>query len=362
MPWTIPFLRDRRKQVRDDIAAHAPGADGLVPNAPERVLGDAMASLAHDNDRHLGWVARMMMPDTAEGAFADRWAGVWLPNGRKPASYAGGTITVTGAPGSAVPTNTALAATGIDADGNQVTIGLAVTVGVTLVSASAEVAVEATTAGAAGNLETGTPVRFLLVPPGIDGGAEVAGAGLSGGADIEPDDALVARYVDVIQNPPHGGNRNDYEQWALEVPGVTRAWAAQDMGIGTISIRVMLDEVRAGDGGFPTSGDLALVEAHIDAKRPVTVADRFVVAPIAHALNLTITDLANDTPEVRANIRTELEEMLRLRAAPGHTIYASWIVEAISAATGEDHHDADIANEVPASGGHLIVLGTISYT
>lgn len=362
MPWTIPLLRDRRRQARDDVAAHAPGADGLVPNAPERVLGDAMASLTHDNDRHLGWVARMMMPDTAEGEFADRWASVWLQNGRKPASYAAGTITVTGSPGAAVPTGTALEATGIDADGNRIAIGLEVTIGLTLVSASAEVAVEVTTAGAAGNLEAGTPVRFVLVPAGIDGGAEVASAGLSGGADIEPDDALVARYVDVIQNPPHGGTRNDYEQWALEVPGVTRAWAAQDMGIGTISIRVMLDDVRAGSGGFPTSGDLALVAAHIDGKRPVTVADRFVVAPIAHTLNLTITDLANDTPEVRANIRTELEEMLRLRAKPGQTIYASWIVEAISAAAGEDHHDAAISNVVPPSGGHLVILGTITYT
>lgn len=362
MPWTIPRLRDRRAQVRDDIAAHAPGSDGLVPNAPERVLGDAMASLTHDNDRHLGWVVRMMLPDTAEGEFADRWAGIWLDGGRKPASYASGTITVTGTPGAAVPSNAELEATGIDADGNTVTLRLAVIIGVTLVSSSAEVQVEATTAGAVGNLEAGTPVRFVLVPAGIDGGAEVAGSGLSGGADIEPDDQLVARYVNRIQEPPHGGTRNDWEQWALEVPGVTRAWAAQDMGIGTITVRVMLDEVRAGSGGFPTSGDLAAVAAYIDGKRPVTVADRFIVAPIAHALNLTITDLANDTPEVRANIRIELEEMLRLRAAPGQTIYASWIVEAISAATGEDHHDTAISNVVPPSGGHLVILGTITYT
>jgi len=35
--------------------------------------------------------------------------------------------------------------------------------------------------------------------------------------------------------------------------------------------------------------------------------------------------------------------------------------EAISAATGEDHHTLSLSNVVPLSAGHLIVPGTITY-
>jgi uncharacterized phage protein gp47/JayE len=185
-------------------------------------------------------------------------------------------------------------------------------------------------AGVVGNFVAGVQLRFETVPVGIEGAAVVDAPGFAGGADIETDDAVIARYLSIIQEPPHGGNRNDYLQWALEVPGVTRAWAAQEMGIGTVTVRVMLDQVRAAFGGFPQPADLAAVATYLDALRPVTVADLFVVAPIAQPMNLTIADLAGDTPEIRTAIRAEIQGMLRQRAGPGAMVYASWVIEAVS--------------------------------
>lgn len=360
MPWPTLTLRDRRKQVRDDIATHLPGADATVPNSRTRAFAEAMANLTHDNDVHLDYVARMMMPDTAEGEFADRWGNIWLPDGRKPASYAGGSITVTGSAGAAVPAGSELVAAAYDQSGNPATVRFQTTRGVTLVTTSATVPVTAIDAGALGNLDEGARVAFSTAIAGVDGSAVVAAPGFAGGADQESDRDYVARYIDRIQQPPHGGNRNDYVQWMLEVPGVTRAWAAQEMGIGTVTCRFMMDEVRASFSGFPQSEDLALVESYIDGLRPVTVADLFVVAPIAQSLNLSI-DLAVDTPEVRANVTLELREMLRQRSKPGGIIYASWIREAISSAVGEDYHNTTVANQTPSSAGHIIVLGTITW-
>ncbi len=117
MPWPLISLRDRRRQVRDDIAAHLPGADASVPNSVLRVIADAQAALAHDNDLHLDWVARMMMPDTAEGEFLERWANIWLPKGRKGATSAKGSAVITGEIGAAVPTGAELTATVLLADG-----------------------------------------------------------------------------------------------------------------------------------------------------------------------------------------------------------------------------------------------------
>lgn len=361
MPWNLPLLRDRRRQVRDDIAAHLPGADASVPNSVLRVVGDAQAALTHDNDRHLEWLARMMMPDTAEGEFVERWADIWLPDGRKAASYARGFVTVTGTPQSAIPAGTVLTARLFDAAGAARTWSFEVAVGATLATSSAAVAVTALDAGALGNLDEGASLAFLWVLPGVDGSAVVAAPGLAGGADVETDAELRARYIDRIQQPPHGGNANDYVQWALEVPGVTRAWCRQEMGVGTVTVRIMLDEVRGYRGGLPLPEDIATVSAYIDARRPVTVADFWVVAPVAQPLDLTIADLVGDTPETRAAIAVEIAAMLRFRGIPGAMIWASWVREAISAATGEDHHDLTLTNVAPVSAGHLIVPGTISF-
>jgi uncharacterized phage protein gp47/JayE len=361
MPWPLLSLRDRRRQVRDDVGQHLPGADASQPNSVLRVIGDAQAALAHDNDQHLAWLARMMMPDTAEAEYAERWAGVWLPQGRKPATAAYGVVTVTGASGATVPTGAELATTATDATGLRREVRYEVVTGVTLAGASGTVEVWALTPGAIGNLDEGASLAFVDVPDDIDGQATVAAPGLAGGADIETDTDLVARTIARIQQPAHGGAAHDYEQWALEVPGVTRAWAKSEMGVGTVTLRFMMDDVRSAFGGIPQAEDLTLVAAYINGLRPVTVAEAYVLAPTAQALAITIDELVTDTPEVRANIALEIAEMLRARAVPGSTIFASWIREAVSAATGEDHHDLTVSNVAASSLGHLIVPGTITY-
>lgn len=362
MPWPLITLRERRRQVRDSVASHLPGADATIPNSVLRELGESQANLTHDNDAHLDWVARMMMPDTAEGEFVDRWANIWLRQGRKSASHAFGQATISGVSGSSVEAGTELTARVIDSAGETQVLLFEISTGITLSGPSGVASIEALTPGALGNLDEGAQLSFVELPAGIDGQAIVAAPGLAGGADVEPDTEVIDRYIDVIQDPPHGGKRNDYVQWAKEVPGVTRAWAVQDQGVGTMTVRVLMDAIFAGAQGVPDGAALTVIKAHIDTVRPVTVYQLFVVAPTVQAMNITITDLANDTPEVRTNIATELREMLKARAAPGQTIYASWIREAISAAVGEDWHDTAIANQVPSSGGHMIFLGNITYS
>lgn len=352
MPWFIPSRKERREQVRDDINAHLPGADARAPNGVLRVLGDVQAALTHDNDQHLKYIVKMLLPDTAEGIFIDRWADIYLQTPRKAATYASGDISITGLVGAQVPTGARLIADDIEFD---------VVTGTTLTGTSGTISIKAVLAGANANMEANRQLQFLIAHPGIEGIATIL-SGLAGGSDQESDEDLQHRVLDAIKNPPHGGDHNDYVQWALEVAGVTRAWnSPQEMGIGTTTVRVMFDDLRADQAGIPDESDLELVKAHLDLVRPVTVADLFVEGPIATPLDLNITSLSNDTPEIRTNIDIELASMLETRAEPGKVIYASWVYEAISTATGEDHHDLNISNIVPASAGHIIVPGTISY-
>ena len=361
MSWLLPSLRARRAQVRDAIAQHLPGADATQPNSVLRVLGDTQALLTHDNDQHLAWLARMQMPDTAEGPWLERWANIWLPQGRKGATAARGQITITGAAGSAVPTDSLMTAAVVSPSGQRQTIEYRITSGGTFVGTSLVLPVEAITLGALGNLDEGARIAFSTPPDGIDGQATVSAPGLAGGADIESDRDLRDRMLARIQAPPHGGAAHDYVAWALEVPGVTRAWAAQEVGIGTVTLRVMLDEVRRTNNGLPEPEDLALVYDYIEPLRPVTVAEWWCVQPIAQPLSFTVSALVGDRPEVRGAIRDEVASMLRVRARPGGMIYASWVREAISAATGEERHDVSLGNVTPLSAGHLIVPGVISF-
>lgn len=360
MPWPLISLRDRRRQVRDDIAAHLPGADASVANSVLRVVADAQAALTHDNDLHLDWLARQMMPDTAEAEFLERWANIWLPQGRKGATASKGFITVAGSIGAAVPTGAELAATVLTADGTPESVTYRVLEGVVLTSSTALVQVEAITAGAITNLDEGAMLAFAVLPDSVDGEAVVAAPGLAGGADIEPDAELTARMIARIQAPPHGGARHDYVAWALEVPGVTRAWCTQEMGAGTVTVRFMCDAIRASSKGIPELEDVALVADYINYHRPVTAADCFVVAPVPQPLDLTLGDLAGSTAEVRAAIDTEIAAMLAVRAAPGAKVWESWIGEAISLATGEDRHTLSIGNVQPYSPGHIVVPGTVT--
>ena len=62
-----------------------------------------------------------------------------------------------------------------------------------------------------------------------------------------------------------GGAEVDYVQWALGVPGATRAWCYPlEMGMGTVTVRFMMDNLRADEDGFPRQGDVATETEALD--------------------------------------------------------------------------------------------------
>ncbi|MCX5496426.1 baseplate J/gp47 family protein [Kaistia dalseonensis] len=351
MAWTTPTLRQIRSRVRDDVTTRLPGADAMVPNSNLRVMSDANAGLALEEHAYLQWLGLQLLPDTAEGEWLERHANIWLRRGRKPATFAQGTVTLTGTAGTILPAGTSLLYGSYEfLTTEELTIGAGATA----------VIVEARTAGAASSLELGGSLRLSQATVGVDASAAVTAATV--GLDEESDDDLRARVLKRIRKPPMGGNKDDYEAWALEVPAVTRAWCAPlEMGIGTVTLRFMMDDLRADAGGFPEAEDVAIVAAYLDTVRPVAVKDMFVVAPIPEPIDFTILNLSSDTSSVRASIERSAKEMLAGRAAPGQTIYQSWISESVSAGTGEDHHNLVFEDHLMPSLGHLAVLGTIAY-
>ncbi|HEU4708293.1 MAG TPA: baseplate J/gp47 family protein, partial [Methylophilaceae bacterium] len=210
----------------------------------------------------------------------------------------------------------------------------------------------------AGNEDAGSTLSLSSPITGLNSDATVGVDGLSGGTDQEDDASLRARLISRIQQPPHGGAKFDYETWAKEVAGVTRAWVyPNELGLGTVVVRFVRDD----DASIiPDAGEVTTVQDYIDARRPVT-ADVTVVAPTAVPLDFTI-ELTPNTSTVKAAVQAELEDLLKREAEPGGTILLSHIREAISIAAGEENYTMSSPSaDVTHSTGEIATMGTITW-
>jgi uncharacterized phage protein gp47/JayE len=370
MPWSTPTLRDVRSLVRDAVAASLPGADANVPNSLLRVMSDNQGALCHLTLQYVDWLSLQLLPDTAETEWLDRHGNIWLVNadgstGRKMATLATGTASFYGLiNGIVIPIGTQLQSgvgmpPGSDSPNQSVTFETLEDI-TTSAAASVIGDIRALDPGSLGNLPDGSS---LTINPMIAGVSSVANVvHLTGGTDTETDDQLRMRILQRIRNPQMGGSVADYEAWALAVPGVTRAWAAPEQGTGTITVRFLMDDLRAADDGWPTPEDVQTVATYIDSKRPVTVKDCYVVAPIKQFIDITIANLVPDTAEVQVEIEASVQQMLLQMAAPGQTIYAAWVSYAImNAPSVQSFNLVTTADYVMPNLGSMAVLDTILY-
>lgn len=354
MPWSTPSLKEVRSLVRDNVAASLPGADASVPNSVLRVLSDAQGGLCHLTLQYVDWLSLQLLPDTAEMEWLDRHGVIWLKNsdgtrGRKNATFASGVAAFTGVSGTIIPTATQLSGP----------VGYETTAQITIGTGPSEVPVRALDPGSIGNMAEGSQLSLVSDIPNVD---SVTVVEMDGGVDQESDDDLRFRVLQRIQNPPMGGAQADYVTWALAVPGVTRAWAAMEQGPGTITVRFLMDELRADDDGWPQPQDIEAVATYIDKVRPVTVKDCYIVAPIKEFIDVTIQNLVPDTPEIEGAIEASIRQMLFETAAPGQTIYEAWISYAVMNAPGVQSFNLVNGQDwVMPSLGHMAVMGTLLF-
>lgn len=155
---------------------------------------------------------------------------------RRPATKATGQVTFTGTPGTVIPAGTQVSTASSEAapaiffaTKAEATIGDGGTV---------TVDIEAVEAGASGNVAAGT-ITMLAQP--VAGVTSVTNAAATtGGLDEEDDASLLARYLQRVQSPSAGGNKADYANWAMEVPGVggVSVVPVRD-GPGTVSVAII---------------------------------------------------------------------------------------------------------------------------
>jgi uncharacterized phage protein gp47/JayE len=355
MPFERPLLDALRARIADDLANKLPGADARLRVNNLRAFSEVEAGTTHLLYGRLEWSFRQLFPDTAEEEFLERWASIWGVQ-RYPATAATGLVAWAAQPGAQVPAGALMQRGGVryhaDAGGSEY-------------DGQIVLFVQADEPSRAGNANPGAVLRLSTTAAGVAVEGIVEYPGLAGGADQQSLALLLQAVLMCIRQPPHGGAAFDYVRWALEVPGVTRAWCYPlQSGAGSVVVRFMMDDVRANNpagAGIPTEADVVLVAAHIDPVRPVT-ARILVYPPIAYPVDVTIAGIEPDTPEIRDMIAEGLAQMLLQETEPGGSIYLSQWSAAIAFTPGVRRFVLVApAAQVDVEVGEIVALGEVHY-
>lgn len=354
MPLTRPTLAELITRVRGDLRGRLEISGPILRRAMVDVLAPVWAGAVHTLYGVLEFLARQLFADTSERDQLLRQAALYgiTPT---PAEFATGDVTATGTDGSPILAGAILRFDAVTS--------YRVTTGQVIASGTATLPVVAVLAGAAGNLPEDTALTFESPIAGVNSTATVAAGGITGGEDEEGTEEVRDRYLLRLREPPEGGADQDYEGWALAVPGVTRAWVFPvELGLGTVVVRF----VRDGDVSiFPDAGEVAAVQAALESERPITAVVT-AVAPTDLAVAFTI-HLVPDTADTRVAVEAELVDLLSRVAEPGDgagrgTVLLSQIRTAIGIAEGVTDYTLTVpaADVVPAVG-QLATTGTITW-
>jgi len=358
----IPRLSNSEVAKAVDAAYEQSGSDLLA-------LGIGQAKAFHSVDREVGRLFANHMSNLSREAFpwsavhtAPEW-GALFSTFQNDFACASGPVSLPGMDGVDVPVNTVIQ---IDTMQYRVMAGAVVAGGTALVNVIALVP------GRAGNADEGTKVTLSSPIVGLDGSGVVGAGGLVGGSDQEELSDFRARYVESLRVAPGGGNDADYVRWALEVPGVTRAWCdPHGNGDGTVVVRFMMDDTY--ESGIPSSSDAETVLGHLRRHwdenlgrwigYPVQMEGKVHAwPPVAKPLNFQITGLDPVSASVKSAIEAQLKDLIRREAEPGGTIHPSWCWEAISLATGERKHTlVEPSGPFTALRGEIITFGGVGY-
>lgn len=361
MPFTRPSLTDIVERIENDILTRLPEVGSLLRRSLLKILARVTAGAIHLLYGYLNFLAEQLFAATADSQYLDTIGGEYGIN-RNSAVAAVGTGTATGTNGTVIPAGTEL----------QSTTGEVYTTDTiaTIATGTATLDFTASELGADGNDDAGVIIAFVSPISGVNSSVTVGADGIYGGADEETDEAYRTRILTRKRRPPHGGCQNDYETWAKEISGVTRAWCLpQYLGNGTVGLAFTLDDSTP---ITPSSAQIDEMEAYILEHEdpgsgetlgiPVTAEPGFTVVTLTEqTVNFTINVYPN-TAAIQTAIESELENLLYDEGGPGETIYPSQISEAISQAAGEERHEIVIpAAGISSSFTQVPVLGTVTF-
>ena len=270
----------------------------------------------------LNAVIELASPETTYAEYLDMWAnafGVY----RKPATYATGTVTLTGPVGTVVPSGTQLQTS---ADIFAVT-----TEEVTLGATPSTVTARAETPGSAGNVAVNA--MNALAPGELYGIVTVSNATqFDGGIDVETDEALRARFFEKARKPAASGNAQHYREWAMAVPGVGEAAVYPlHAGPGTVKVVILDADLRP-----PSSDIVNRTIAYVEENKPIgaTVTIEGAVDLVIDVTATVTLKAGYEADDVATAFKTALAEYLRGLAFTGEAVRINRVGQLLIATDG----------------------------
>lgn len=371
------FEAIEQKIVSSILSSQLPGVgQGLLRFGVFRVEARAMAEVLNEMYAYLDYIATQVTPYTASGEYLEAWAAI---KGiiKTPAAFATGKAAVqfTGSPGAVIPIGTQI----LRIDGFKYVTTADMTIGG---SGLVTVDVIATTTGPGGNVDAGIAMTLSSTVAGVTT-TGVTIAAITGGADIEANDAFRTRTLLRYQKPAQGGSETDYENWVLEVTGVTRVWvdAINNPVPGTVRVYPMLDISETNNSGFPVgtngvstedtrwpekaTGDQGRIAEHLEPLRNVTDM-LYVASPTPQPIDFTFSLLSPNTQANQQAIATALTNLFVAVGSPvgtdaERTITQSQIVQAILGVGNVQFNLSNPAGSVTTDYGSLPIVGRITF-
>lgn len=319
MPYEAPPFDAIRSRILRDIRSQQPEAD-ITSDSDNHVRASSVSAVAEGIHQQASWTARQIFPDSADFEELKRHAATRnvFP---KTATPAGNSLAITG--GANAPVSAGLRVRHVASGQTFLTVASVVIPA----SGAATVLVTSEETGSALNGLEG-PCVFISPPLNVDSACTLTAT--IGGTDDESPDSLLARYLDVLRNPPSGGNIADYRRWALSVNGVSTVLVLPKRR-GPNAIDVVITSA----GGASSEAVIQACQAYIESVAPAG-ADIWVFTP--QIVEVHIRAKVKPAPNYTVDsLRTPIEDACKKviePIAPLETLYLIRISSAMSALGG----------------------------
>lgn len=362
MPFEKQTLTEIVERIEGDMSSRITNASSILRRSMLKILARVYGGAVYLLYGYIDFLKDQLFALSAD---AEYLVDIGSEYGITPkaASKASGEVSVTGTNGSVIAALTELQSS----DGEIYLVDEEATIA----GGVATLSVTAQSGGVDGNQDAGTVLTFVSPITGVNTSATVDSNALSGGLDAENTEELRERVLSRKRQPPHGGADFDYESWALEVSGVTRAWSfPEHQGIGTVGLAFVRDNDE--DTIIPSPDQMEEVRQYIiEHNNPVTgllVGIPVTAEPGFFVIDLTLQtidfdiDISPNNSTTRSNVTTQLGDLIIEKGGPGMILYESDIISYAKKAAGLVAIRVNTpSGDTGVSAHHIPVLGDITF-
>ena len=296
----------------------------------------------------------IIFPDASSGEYLDLHA-AQIGMARRPGARASVTVTFAGTDGTEIPAGTIVCTPSALRFITSETVKIA--------SGEASVLCTAEEPGADYNVPEATVTQMAVNVPGISGVTNAAAG--TGGADVESDADLWARYHERRTQTITSGNAGHYVMWAKEVSGVSYA-VCVPLWNGNGTVKVI---VGGADRGAVDEAIVAACAEHINAEKPIGATVTVVSAeemPVPVTAAITLTDGCT-LEQVRAELSADIGALFAsLPFAQEQTVPFSRFLACLLGCSGVADYSSLTVNgastSLPVAAGRVPVLGSVTVT